>query len=122
MDYGDADFPADVDVVFNILFYHDLMGAGIDTPALNAKVFESLRPGGAYLVIDHRAEDGAGWSVAATNHRIGKEVIIDEVTAAGFELETDSDLLAMPDDPHTANPFTMRGSTDRAVLLFRKPG
>lgn len=120
-DYGEADFPDDVDIVFNILFYHDLSGAGIDLGVLNAKVFDALRPGGAYLVVDHKAEDGSGRRDTEALHRIGKETIIEEVTAAGFELEVDSDLLAHPEDPRTAGVFTLRGATDRAVLLFRKP-
>jgi predicted methyltransferase len=121
VDYAEAEFPSDVDIVFNILFYHDLMSGGIDTAALNAKVFAALKPGGAYLVVDHKAADGAGWRDAGTLHRIDAETIIDEVTAAGFELEVDSDILANPDDPRTGNVFGMRGETDRAVLLFRKP-
>jgi predicted methyltransferase len=122
VDYADADFPSDVDVAFNILFYHDHLGMGLDVAALNASLFDALKPGGTYLVIDHKAEDGSGWRDAGTLHRIGAEVIIEEVTAAGFELVTQSDLLAHPDDPRTAGVFSMRGDTDRAVLLFRKPG
>jgi predicted methyltransferase len=122
VDYATADFPSDVDIVFNILFYHDLMGAGIDTIALNAKLFDSLKPGGVYLVVDHKAEDGSGWRDAGTIHRIDAATIVDEVTAAGFELVAESDVLANADDPRTANVFSMRGTTDRAVLVFRKPG
>ncbi|HEY5666385.1 MAG TPA: SAM-dependent methyltransferase, partial [Gammaproteobacteria bacterium] len=95
---------------------------GLDTEALNAGLFAALKPGGTYLVIDHKAEDGSGWRDAGALHRIGVEAIIDEVTAAGFELVEESDLLANPDDPRTAGVFTLRGETDRAVLLFRKPG
>ena len=56
-------------------------------------------------------------------HRIDKQAIIDEVTAAGFELVEDSDLLANPDDDRTLNmrDAAIRGRTDRAVLVFRKP-
>lgn len=122
VDYADAEFPSDVDVAFNVLFYHDHEGMGLDTEALNAGLFAALKPGGTYLVIDHKAEDGSGWRDAGALHRIGVEAIIDEVTAAGFELVEESDLLANPDDPRTAGVFTLRGETDRAVLLFRKPG
>lgn len=54
---------------------------------------------------------------------MGVETIIEEVTAAGFELEADSDLLAHPEDDRTAMVFApgTRSGTDRAVLLFRKP-
>ena len=47
-----------------------------------------------------------------------------EVEAAGFVLESASNLLANPADPHTANVFdgSVRGHTDTFILKFRKPG
>ncbi len=122
-DFNDVEFPENVDAVFNVLYYHDLEPNGIDTAKLNAKLFDALEPGGAYLIIDHKAEDGSGWRDASTIHRIGVETIIEEVTAAGFVLDVDSDLLANPADDRTTMVFSpgTRGATDRAVLLFRKP-
>ena len=124
VDYNEASFPADTDIVFNVLYYHDLGLNDIDIAAMNAKLFAALKPGGAYLVIDHKAEDGSGWRDAESVHRVDKQTIIDEVTAAGFVLETDSDLLANPDDDRSVMVFSpgTRGATDRAVLLFRKGG
>ena len=121
VDYNEASLPAAADIVFNILFYHDLQGAGVDMSVLNAKVFEALKPGGVYLIIDHRAEDGSGRRDSGTLHRIDAETIVEEVTAAGFELAERSDLLAHPDDSRTENVFSMRGDTDRALLVFKKP-
>lgn len=123
VDYNETEFPDDVDVVFNILYYHDLGPQEIDTAAMNAKLFDSLKSGGRYVVIDHKAEDGSGWRDAGTIHRMGVETIVAEVTAAGFELEVDSDLLANPDDPRTEMVFSpgTRGATDRALFVFRKP-
>lgn len=122
-DYNAAEFPDGVDVVMNVLYYHDLAPNDIDTAKLNAKLYDALAPGGTYLIIDHKAEDGSGWRDAATIHRMGKETIIEEVTAAGFVLEENSELLAHPDDDRTTMVFSpgTRGATDRAVLLFRKP-
>jgi predicted methyltransferase len=123
VNYNEVTFPDDVDVVFNILYYHDLGPQEIDTAALNARLFESLKSGGRYLIVDHKAEDGSGWRDAGTIHRMGVETIVDEVTAAGFVLEVDSDLLANPDDPRTEMVFSpgTRGATDRALFVFQKP-
>ncbi len=122
-DYNAVELPQNVDAVFNVLYYHDLVPQDIDTAAFNAKILAALRPGGIYLVIDHKAEDGSGWRDAATIHRMGVETIVEEVTAAGFELVIDSDLLANPDDDRTQMVFTpgTRGATDRALFVFRKP-
>lgn len=125
--YNEADLPDDVDVVTMVLFYHDLTRESaeqsVDTADMNARVFAALKPGGTYLIVDHKAEDGSEWRDATTLHRIDAQTIIDEVTAAGFELAVDSDLLANPADERTLNMREpeIRGRTDRAVLLFRKP-
>jgi predicted methyltransferase len=121
--YNDIAFAPNLDAVYNILYYHDLKSQGVDTAALNARIFNALKPGGVYLVVDHKAEDGSGWRDAEKIHRIGKEAIVQEVTAAGFELAQDSDLLAHPEDDKSKMVFApgTRGSTDQAVLVFRKP-
>jgi predicted methyltransferase len=118
--FDEADFPA-ADASYNFLSYHDLPAYGSDTAATNARLFNALRPVGKYLIIDHLAEDESEWRYADTIHRIDKNVIIKEVVAAGFELLTDSPLLAHHEDPRTAGVYELRGATDRAVLLFQKP-
>ena len=125
--YNEANLPDDVDVVTMVLFYHDLTRESaeesVDTADMNARVFAALKPGGTYLIVDHKAEDVSGWRDAMTIHRIDAQTIIDEVTAAGFELTVNSDMLANPADGRTLNMRdpSIRGNTDRAVLVFRKP-
>jgi len=125
--YNEVQFPEDVDLVTNVLFYHELIreipSGNVDRPGLNEKIYAALKPGGIYLVIDHNAEAGSGWRDAQTTHRIDSDVLREEITAAGFSLELDSDLLANPEDNHTQRIFQpgMRGNTDRSVLVFRKP-
>ncbi len=120
-DYDNADYPNAADAAYLINGYHDLPERGNDPMGVNNALFAALRSGGKYIVIDHKSVDGAGWSVADTAHRIDANTIIEEVTAAGFELISDSSLLAHPEDPRDAAPFAMRGLTDRAVLIFQKP-
>ncbi len=126
--YNEVDLPQNVDAVLNILFYHDLKRdsaeESVDTADMNRRIFAALKPGGTYVVIDHNAEDGSGWRDATTLHRIDPATIREEVTAAGFELVEDSDLLANPADDRTQSMRApeLRGRTDQAVLVFRKPG
>jgi predicted methyltransferase len=123
-DYNSIVFPDDVDVAFNVLYYHDLgLQDGLDRAAMNRKIYNALKPGGVYLIVDHKAEDGSGWRDTQALHRMGAEVIVQELTAAGFRLEVDSNLLANPEDPRTAMVFApgTRGATDRALFVFRKP-
>jgi predicted methyltransferase len=121
--YNDVTLPQGVDAVWNVLYYHDLQPQGIDTAAFNRKIFDALKPGGIYLVIDHKAEDGSGWRDAGTIHRMGVETIKQEVLAAGFTLALESDLLANPSDDRKQMVFApgTRGTTDQAFFIFRKP-
>lgn len=122
-DYNNSTFPQNVDVVFNILYYHDLILQNIDTAKMNAKLLASLKPGSAYVVVDHKAEDGSGTRDTQKLHRIDVQIIRDQVTTAGFELAEESNILAHPEDDRTKMVFTpgLRGITDRTVFIFRKP-
>jgi predicted methyltransferase len=122
-DYNTVTLPQNVDSVWSVLYYHDLKPQGVDTAAFNRKIFDALKPGGVYLVIDHKAEDGSAWRDAGTIHRMGVDTIKQEVLAAGFELAQESDLLANPADDRSKMVFTpgTRGTTDQALFIFRKP-
>lgn len=123
IDYNKLELPQNIDVVFNVLYYHDLSLNDIDIANLNARIFKALKPGGIFFVVDHNAAPGTGRRDTKALHRIDPEVIKQEVTAAGFELVEESKLLAHPEDDHTKMVFTtgLRGLTDQTVFKFRKP-
>ena len=114
------------DMVFTAQNYHDfhtpLFGEP-DVAAVNRAIWSVLRPGGLYVIVDHAAASGSGTRDANTLHRIDPEAVKREVTAAGFVLEGESDVLRNPADPKTANVFdpSIRGRTDQFMLRFRKP-
>jgi predicted methyltransferase len=89
----------------------------------NQFVFDALKPGGIYLILDHTAPPGSGASDTATLHRIDPETVKKEVLAAGFVFVGSSNLLHRPSDPLTAKVFdpSIRGKTDQFILKFRKP-
>jgi predicted methyltransferase len=125
----DAPWPAqvrDLDLVTLVLFYHDTVWLGTDRAKLNANVLAALKPGGAYVVVDHSARPGDGISVAKSFHRIEESVVKDEVTKAGFVLDSAADFLREPSDTRdwSASPREAgerRGHSDRFVLRFKKP-
>src|SRR5690606_2551895 len=86
IDYNKVVLPSDVDVVMNVLYYHDLSLNNIDVAALNRTIFAALKPGGVYFIIDHNAEPGSGTRDVQRLHRIDPAVIREEVLAAGFRL------------------------------------
>jgi predicted methyltransferase len=87
-------------------------------------VFDDLKPGGIYLILDHTAEAGSGTRDTKTLHRIDPEAVKREVLAAGFVFVGSSNLLQQAGDSHTLKVFdpTIRGKTDQFILKFRKPG
>ena len=121
---GELTLPSNSDVVWTTQNYHDFHNIPeVDVPSLNKKVFDALKPGGIYFVLDHAAEAGSGARDTNTLHRIDEETVKQEVKAAGFELAGESDELRNKDDPHTAKVFEgpIQGHTDQFMLKFRKP-
>jgi len=116
--------PEPVDLVWTSQNYHDFHNfPGLDVTVFNQLVFEALKPGGVYLVLDHAAEPGSGVRDTGTLHRIDPETVKKEVLAAGFVFVGSSDLLHQADDPHAVKVFdpSVRGKTDQFIFKFRKP-
>ena len=113
--------PTPVDVVFTAQNYHDYPDAfmGPTDPA----VFDALKSGGRYVVIDHVAAAGSGLRDTETLHRIDADLVRKQVEAAGFEYMGESDVLRNEQDDHTLKVFdpAVRGHTDQFIYKFRKP-
>ena len=116
------------DVLWLHLFYHDLHTALMqskDATAadFNRAVYDRVKPGGYYVIVDHAAAGTAGTSVAQSLHRIDPASVRKEVEAAGFLLDAESNMLANKDDPRSVEVFdpAIKGETDRFVYRFVKP-
>lgn len=114
-----------LDVVWMHLFYHDLHTALLQTrgatPAgFNRAVYERLKPGGFYVIVDHVAGAGTGTSHAESLHRIEPAAVRKEVETAGFMLDAENTVLANKDDPHSIKVFdpSIKGKTDRFAYRF----
>ena len=121
---ADLKLPQGAELVWTSLNYHDFHNIpDVDVATINRAIFAALKPGGTYLVLDHAAEAGSGLRDTGTLHRIDEETVKQEVTAAGFKLSGESDILRNKTDPHTAKVFDpeIRGHTDQFVLKFKKP-
>jgi len=122
--------PADMfntfDVVWTFENYHDLhnsfmKGASVD--GFNKAIFDVLKPGGYYVVVDHAAAKGSGLKNTEDLHRIDPATVKAEVEKAGFVLDKESSLLGSSADDHTLKVFdpAVKGKTDRFMLRFKKP-
>ena len=118
--------PQGVDMVWTSQNYHDLhdpfMGSP-DVAAINKAIYDALKPGGVYIVLDHAAAAGTGVSKTNDLHRIDPAAVKAEVTAAGFQFVGESDVLSNPADDHSLAIFDpkIKGKTDKFIYKFRKP-
>ncbi len=104
------------------LIYHDVVLMGIDRIAMNQRIFDLLRPGARFLVVDHHARPGSGTRDIAL-HRIDAELVRREIEQVGFRLARQSGELANPADDRTLSIFDpeIRGRTSQFAYLFVKP-
>ena len=110
-----------VDAAITALNFHDVYNrdpvAGFD---FMKSVYNILKPGGIFGVVDHAGDDGVDNS---SLHRVSEKATIETAKQAGFLLEATSDVLRHREDDHSQpTSGAERGYTDRFVLKLRKPG
>jgi predicted methyltransferase len=123
---GDFQVPEPVDAVFtnqNYHDYHDKFMGPVDMAAFDKKVFDALKPGGVFVVIDNAAPAGSGFADTDTTHRVDPEAVKKEVESAGFMFDGSSEVLKNPADDHTLVSYKppMAGHNDQFMFRFRKP-
>ena len=115
----------DLDAVLLVLFYHDLFWLEVDRDQMNRAIFNALKPGGVYVVIDHSGRPEAGATEVKTLHRIEEKVVKSEIAKAGFQLAEEGSFLRNPQDTRDWNDSPRaagekRGTSDRFVLVYKK--
>jgi predicted methyltransferase len=116
--------PTKADLVWTAQNYHDANNIpNIDMVKFDKAVFDALKPGGVFVVLDHAAASGAAPDPQDKLHRIDPAIVRKQVEAAGFKFEGESKVLANPADDHTKAVFdpSIRGHTDQFIYKFRKP-
>jgi predicted methyltransferase len=111
---------SDADMVLTFRNYHNFGAEG--RAAMNRAVFDALRPGGIYAVVDHSRRHMQS-DDQENRRRMDPVLAIKEIQAAGFELVDFSDLHYRPDDElrFEVGRKTVTGNTDRWTLKFVKP-
>ena len=118
-----GEFSLGIDDVDLVLTFRNLHNFTPDSRAnINRAVYEALKPGGLYGVVDHtrrhnEPDTDENW------RRMDPVLAILEIQSAGFELVKFADLHYRPDDElrYEVGRKTVTGNTDRFTLLFRKP-
>jgi predicted methyltransferase len=115
-----------LDAVVSVLAYHDTVWLGADRDRMNRAVFDALKPGGEYVVVDHSATPGHGTDDVRTLHRIDEATVTREVLRAGFRKAASANFLRNPNDERNWNDSPgaagdKRGTSDRFVVKFVRP-
>jgi predicted methyltransferase len=112
---------AQADAAVTALNLHDIyngQGGEAAAVAFAKGVYDALKPGGVFGVIDHvgiAGQNNAGF------HRMQLAQAKDVLTKAGFTIEAESSLLANPADDHTKGVRDMAGHSDQFLIRARKP-
>jgi predicted methyltransferase len=122
-DIPDAKINGTPDAALTALNLHDIYtgpGGEAAAVALCKGVFDALKPGAPFGVIDHV---GVAGQDNAKLHRIQIQQARDVLTKAGFKIEAESDLLKNPADDHTKAVFdqSLGRHTDQFLIRARKP-
>ncbi len=89
---------------------------------MNSAVFDSLKPGGLYGVVDHTRRHMEPLD-NENRRRIDPVLVVKEMLDVGFEFVGFSDLHYRADDEleYEVGRRSVSGNTDRFTFLFRKP-
>jgi predicted methyltransferase len=120
---GGLSIPTKADLVWTSQNYHDVKNVpNIDMLAFNKSIFNALKPGGTYVVLDHVANSDAV-NPTSTLHRIDPAVVKKEVLEAGFKFVGESTVLRNPSDDHAKGVFdgAVRSHTDQFIYKFQRP-
>jgi predicted methyltransferase len=122
-DFTKIPAPEPLDLVWTSQNYHDMHNPGrnLDIVGANKAVFNALKPGGVYIVLDHQSAKGVDFD--ANLHRIDKEKVKAEVLQAGFQFVGESTVLANPNDDGTKIVFdpSVRPNTNQFILKYNPP-
>jgi len=120
-DLPDPNLKGKADVALTAQNLHDIYNSqGEDAAvALFKGVYEDLKPGGTFIVIDHVGIAGQDNKMF---HRIELSQAKAVLTKAGFKIDAESDLLKNPKDDHTkgVRDPSVQGHTDQFMIRAKK--
>ena len=126
-----------IDAVLTFRNLHNWLGTEIET--IFEQSYSSLKPGGVFGVVEHRAKPGTSMEAMKSSGYVTEKLAIDLALKTGFELVAKSEINANAKDSkdHPKGVWTLPpsyrlkdkdrdkysdiGESDRMTLLFKKP-
>jgi len=127
-DYADMKLPEGVDIMFLGLSFHDFFVKREDPvisanpDAFFAQAYQSLKPGGTLIIIDHAARPESRLEEWAPLHRIEESWARAQLEMHGFKFEAELNVLRNFDDDYSLDIWNKKvfHKTDRFVHKYRK--
>lgn len=116
-------FEFETDEFDMVLTFWNLHNPTVEMRAnMNKAIFDALKPGGIYGVVDHTRRHNQP-TTRAVGRRLDPVLIIKEMIDVGFEFVDFSDLHYHAEDDLTQEVGArgVQGNTDRFTLKFKKP-
>jgi len=110
-----------LDRVFFLFAYHDLVTRQDDRQEFNAAVFRALKAGGLYFIAEHAAPPGSGLAAARELNRFEERIVRADVEAAGFRFVESAEFLPSSASTPQAPGDTGPAVTTQYLLKFQKP-
>ena len=110
--------PGTADKFLYIREYHNFNAE--DNTRINAAVYDALKPGAEYVIIDHTRRHMQGEN-RVLGRREDPVTVIYQVQQAGFVLDRVSDMFFQESDDLTKEVGEIPNMTDRFFLVFKKP-
>jgi predicted methyltransferase len=116
---GEIDFGVpEADLFLHFREYHNFNEQ--DNMRINAKVFDTLKSGGEYVVVDHTRRHMQEETGVLGRREDPIDVVL-QVQRAGFVLDRVSDMFFEESDDLSQEVGQIPNMTDRFFLVFRKP-
>ena len=116
-----------LDKIFMILSIHDFYHSSkywpeIDKSKVLKELYNSLKPGGTLVVVDHIGPDADRTKNSKKLHRVFPPHAMRDIKEAGFKFVTEADFLKNPEDAINISMAdkSIRGKTSRFVYTFTK--
>lgn len=109
---------SNADLFLHFREYHNFTKE--ESGRINAEIFDALKSGGSYVVVDHTRRHMQTETSALSRREDPVDVIL-QVQAAGFVLDRTSDMFFEKSDTLTQEVGEIPNMTDRFFLVFKKP-
>ena len=115
--------PEKQEIIFMPLYLHDTFWTGENIDEMLKRIYDHLKPGGKFVILEHDAKPDSNEEVYSQLHRMPEHQVKPLITGAGFNFVEAFDFLRNDIDPLNTHVFdeNWRGKTSRYLHVYQRP-